>query len=202
MNRYRSAIVVGAAAAAAVVAVVGFNSTVSANDIVISIDGATGGAEGDVILLNETPVPDEFVGATCEATLRAENNSSVHPNNDLIISGGENTVRLENVEDAPGNVVSGSGPAILGDTIRVEMQLGPDGRTSGGFTLEFDCEPLAPPTTVPPETTTTVPPETTTPAPPETTTPPPETTTPAPPVTTTPESPVDPPVPAEPDFTG
>ncbi|MEM9746125.1 MAG: hypothetical protein AAF945_05480 [Actinomycetota bacterium] len=209
MRRRRTAAVV-AAAGATVVAIVGLNSSASANDIVIDIDGAVGGNVGEVIVLTEQPVADEFVGAECLATLRAENNSSVHPGNDLIVSSGGTSTRLDDVEGSPGNVISGTGPVVLGDTITVELEFGQDGRSSGGLTVELDCEQTAPPPTDPPETTvpeTTVPettvPETTVPGAPETTVPETETTTTQPGESEPPpEAPVDPPVSAEPDFTG
>ena len=97
MRRRRTAAVV-AAAGATIVAIVGLNSSASANDIVIDIDGAIGGNVGEVIVLTEQAVADEFVGAECLATLRAENNSSVHPGNNLIVSSGGTSPRLADVE--------------------------------------------------------------------------------------------------------
>jgi hypothetical protein len=129
-----------------------FASPASAiDDIVISIDNIVEGEEGDVIQVASETVDPELVGATCAAELTDTNNESTHPNNDLIITSGEWTATVEDVETEANSSTTIPGEITLGETVVVEIRLGPDGVSSGGFALTFDCEQeVAPATTEPP----------------------------------------------------
>ncbi len=146
-----------------------FASPASAiDDISIPIDGVVRGAPGDVITVASTTVDPELVGATCQAELTDRNNESTHPNNDLIITSGESTRTLEDVETEANSVTVVPGTITLGESVVVQIRLGSDGVSSSGLDLVFDCT-QAPATTVPAPTTTEVPtevlPETQVPAP-------------------------------------
>ncbi len=202
----------GVVAAAVAIWLLLAGSASAAGEIVITIDDNSRGETGSIINLVDYEVPAEYVGRTCSASLLVENNGSVHPKNDLIITTAGNEYVFENFETEPGQTTIGGGEVPIGDRIVVDLRFGDDGRSSSELVLTFDCEEP------PPETTTTVT-ETTTTAPPETTVVPPtsvspETTVPAPsttvptsvaPQTTVPPSTTVPgtaPAPQPPSYTG
>ena len=119
----------------------------------IPIDGVIYGNEGDVIEFASGAVPEEHVGRACFGAAATDNNGSVHPNNDLIITTGATTVIIRDVEDVPGKGHTISGAVVLGETIEVSVKLGADGVSSGGFVLSFECEDVVPPATTAPPTT-------------------------------------------------
>jgi hypothetical protein len=127
---------------------------------------ATGrAAPGSVHPVGSDDVDPSLVGATCDVNVNLANNQSVHPNSDLLISSGSNTVVALDVErDADAIIDTTPGTLLLeDDTITVSVRLGPDGLFSGGFTISFACTPPTPPTTTAPPTTVT--PTTVTPPP-------------------------------------
>lgn len=125
--------------------------------IIIEVEGVARGNEGDVVQVAEEPVPAPLIGALCTGTVATENNSSVHPNNTLIIETGGLSAEIPNVEEDPGEVQVIDGTIVIGDTITVSMRFGPDGVTSGGFLITLIC---AQQTTTTTSTTTTTPPPT------------------------------------------
>jgi hypothetical protein len=109
---------------------------------------------------------------------------------------------VENVEDEAGAVFVGDAEIVLqGATLVVSVRIGPDGISSGGLAITFDCDVQPPTTTEPPATT--APPGTEPPSPTSTEQPPPSVApqTTVPPTTLPPSSP-EPPTAAQPDFTG
>jgi hypothetical protein len=118
------------------------------DDIVVSIDSVAFGDEGDRIPISEQAVPAELVGATCTGDLTVTNNESAHNGNNLIITTGGVETPVPDVEAEENLTLEISGSIVLGDTLTVEMELGPGGVTSGGLTLTLDCTPV---------TTTTLP---------------------------------------------
>lgn len=113
-------------------------------DFTIVLEGVVTGNEGDVVELVSQPVDAALVGQTCSVAGATENNGSVHPGNDVLIATGGASATVAGTEDQPGQVVSGSGTVVLGDTINVSLRFGPDGVSSGGVTLTFTCEAAAP----------------------------------------------------------
>ena len=162
------------------------------DDIVIPIDTVVRSDEGVLTQLASVAVDPELVGASCVVSAEADNNESVHPNNDIIVSSGSDQVELLDVEGADSLVTIASGTLTLGETVLLTLRMGSDRVFSGGITVTIDCETVPEPTTtttVPePTTTTTVPEPTTTttvPEPTTTTTVPESTTTTVPETTTT-----------------
>jgi hypothetical protein len=99
---------------------------------------------GTTHALGAFDVPSNLVGSSCTFEAVADNNISVHPGNDVIMSSGGDSVRLPNIERAPGAVTPSNGPITLGDTINVTLFLGTDngngrGVYSGGFTVNVSC---------------------------------------------------------------
>ncbi len=159
--------------------------------IIIEIDGTTRGAEGSITTIAELAVDPAMVGTACTGTTQTTNNASEHPNNDFILSSGTSTAVFLDWEREAGAVVTTSMTLVLGDTITVELRLGPAEVSSGMVVITLTCAQSEPPptTTTTTTTTTTLPPPpatttttTTTTSPTTTTT---TTTTPAPTTTTT-----------------
>jgi len=160
--------------------------------IIIEIDGTTRGAEGSITTIAELAVDPAMVGTACTGTTQTTNNASEHPNNDFILSSGTSTAVFLDWEREAGAVVTTSMTLVLGDTITVELRLGPAEVSSGMVVITLSCvQPEPPPTTTTTTTTTTLPPTptttttTTTPPTPATTTTTTTTTTPPTPATTT-----------------
>ncbi len=177
MRRIISVLAVGLFA----LALMSFASPASAiDDIIIPIDNERGirGEPGSITTLATAPVEDELVGATCQAELIETNNESVHPDNDLIITSGTWSETVENFESDALSVNVIQGGITLGETVVVQLRFGPNGVSSAGFELAFDCSnPVFPTTTTEAPATTEVPPTTEVPTEvlPETQTPLPQT---------------------------
>ena len=148
--------------------------------IVIEVAGINRGDEGDIIRVASVEVDPGMVGWLCTATAQTGNNASEHPDNDFILTSGGSSTEILDWEAVAGEITHSSGTLVLGESITVDLRLGPRGVSSGGVSIVLTCSPPPPPetttTTTVPETTTTTVPETTTTAPPQTTTtePPPE----------------------------
>jgi hypothetical protein len=124
-------------------------------------------------VLATAPVPAELQGSRCNVQAEAENQSSVHPGNDLIVASGSDSVTLFDVEREAGALTTASGDLTLGSEVTVSLSLGPDGIFSGGIIVTIgSCETptTTTPTTTTPTTTTTTTPTTTTTTPTTTTT--------------------------------
>ncbi len=144
------------------------------DDLVIPVDSVVRGDPGDVIGVADLPVEADLVGASCDIDLVWENNSSTHPDTDLIVTTDGVVTTIADVETTPEGVVASGATVIIGETVKVEIRLGAHGVSSGGLTMNFACVKDVTATTVAP-TTTTIAPTTTTLAP--TTTEAPSTTT-------------------------
>jgi hypothetical protein len=116
-------------------------------EIVIPINTFVKGTEGEFTELATEQVPEEFHGQTCSVIAVSENQTSVHPNNNIHVESGGSSVLLEDVESVPGKV-EGSGVLVLGPTIVVLLEFGDDGLFSAGINIVIDC-------TAPPATTST-----------------------------------------------
>jgi hypothetical protein len=144
------------------------------NSIPIEISGINRGDEGEIIRVASVDVDPGMFGWLCTATAQTENNASEHDDNDFVLTSGSSSAEILNWEAVAGAIVSMSGTLVLGESITVDLRMGPDRVSSGGVRIVLTCSPPPPPetTTTTSTTTTTAPPETTT-----TTTAPPEATT-------------------------
>ena len=159
------------------------------DDIVIRPETVIIDAPGTVHTVANVPVPADLVGKPCDLRVVTKNGQSVHRGNSVITSTGSTRAVVAGVEDDSNGSVLDTRRVELGPQILVELELGPDGSSSLGFTVGFECTPssllppvlpaqqTAPPTTAAPTTAipTTVAPTTTLPP----TTLPPTTTLPA-----------------------
>jgi hypothetical protein len=116
------------------------------------------GEFGSVHQVASSDVAADMVGDVCDVTASADNNGSVHPQSDLIVSSDGTQVTIANVEAVPGAVTIANGELTLGSTITVSVRLGPDGVFSGGGSVELVCTDASPaPTEQSTTTSTTVP---------------------------------------------
>lgn len=113
---------------------------------------------GTVVLLTDPPVEvaSDLVGQECTVVARSENQSSVHPGNDLLVETGDSDVLIQDVEAVPGATVNASRTVVMGSEIAVSLIMGPDEVFSAGITVLVDCAPGATTTTAAPTTTSDV----------------------------------------------
>jgi hypothetical protein len=108
-------------------------------------------------VLGAATVPAELVGTSCGVSTRAENNDSVHPGNDVVVSSGTDSVTLVDVEGSSGKVTTASSPLTLGTEVTITLIMGSDGVFSGGAAafVVVDCTPPTTTTTTSSTSTTT-----------------------------------------------
>jgi hypothetical protein len=115
--------------------------------VVVPISTVVRAPEGSMTVISTTATPDHLVGETCTVSAMAENQSSVHPDNDLIIEGESGDVVLEDVEGSPGAVVTATGTIVLGEEIVITLSMGPHEVFSAGVDVGFACGDIGPTTT-------------------------------------------------------
>lgn len=129
-------------------------------EIIVPVDTHVKAPEDSETILSTTLTPEALIGETCTVTARSENQSSVHPDNDLVVDAGTRVV-LPDVEAEPGGVVTATETLVLSDEIVISLIMGPDEVFSAGIDVRFDCPPEET-TTTSEATTTTISEETTT----------------------------------------
>ena len=106
-------------AVACVAAAVGFTAgPAMAQDptvIQIPLDTVVRGAPESEHLLATVPVAAADQGKECEVVAESVNNSSTHPNTDLIVRSGGGEVVVPDVERAPNVTTEADGTLTLGD---------------------------------------------------------------------------------------
>lgn len=75
----------------------------------------------------------------CSVMATAENQSSVHAGNNLVVASGENQVVLENVERAPNVATEASGELTLANRVSVSLVMGQDDVFSAGMDVVLSC---------------------------------------------------------------
>ncbi|MCL1602211.1 MAG: hypothetical protein M3112_11895 [Actinomycetia bacterium] len=124
-------------------------SALAAPAFIIPIDTVIYEPPGSQTVLADVETPPELIGATCLGFAAAENQSSVHPNNNIIIETGDSVAILEDVEGAPNKVTDATGAITLGPRVKLTLDMGDDGVFSGGLVVVIDVN-CTPPTTLPP----------------------------------------------------
>jgi LPXTG-motif cell wall-anchored protein len=127
-------------------------------EIVVPIEGIQAGPAGSIVVVGTAAVEPQFRNVPCIATAIVRNQASEHPNNDLIISSGNDTIVIPDVESRAFETEEFMLPIVLGESVTVSLRLGSDGYFSGGLDVQFDCTQNIPsssdaPTTVAPVTT-------------------------------------------------
>jgi hypothetical protein len=135
------------------------------SDLTIPSYGVVRGAEGSTATVGSVDVPASLQGLPCQVELIGQNNESTHPDNDLTVKTGTQTETFTDIESVAFGSGQVDGTMVLGGVVVLTLTFGPDGVTSGGYAVNFDCEPPA-------TTTTSTTPSTTTPKPPLPPTPP------------------------------
>ena len=137
MKIFRWVAVVGALAAVVFTIPTGASAD---GEINVEIDGiSTGNAEGSRITVYEEAVAPEIVGNECTGTLSTGNNDSVHPGNAVVVTTNGVEYVASGVEDGAFETLTLAESFVIGDTLLVEVQFGPDGTTSGGLSLNLTC---------------------------------------------------------------
>ena len=124
-------------------------SALAAPAFIIPIDTVIYEPPGSQTVLADVETPPELIGATCLGFAAAENQSSVHPGNNIIIETGDSVAILEDVEGAPNKVTDATGAITLGPRVKLTLDMGDDGVFSGGLVVVIDVN-CTPPTTLPP----------------------------------------------------
>jgi len=122
--------------------------------ISIPLDSVSFGPEGTTKLLASVDVPADLVGQTCSVIGQADNQESVHPGNDLIITTGDEELVIADFEREGNLVLRADEIETIGRTIEVNIRFGEDRFSSGGFVVSVECdlEEEVPPTTAAPTT--------------------------------------------------
>lgn len=123
-------------------------------EISIPIDTFVDADEDSTTPLASADVPDGFAGHMCEVAAHAENQSSVHPGNDLVVESGTSQVVLSDVESEPGRIVEATELLELGEVVTVSLVMGPDEIFSAGIEVTVECHEEEPTTTTTTTTTT------------------------------------------------
>lgn len=163
---------VGVGGLAAVLLGVVAASPAGAQDLVLPTDTVIYAEAGSVVELGHVPVDASAAGPLCTWEISATNQSSAHPGNDIIVTSGDDSLILADVESSEGKVSATSGSVYLADEVVVTLRMGADGVFSGGLDLTIRYDSCTTPTTAPPETAppeepvpeTTVPPTTAAPS--------------------------------------
>lgn len=129
----------------ALVLLVAMASGASAAEFIIPINTWVEAPPGSVTVLTTVDVPEELIGYSCLTIAVAANGESVHPNNDLIVSSGGDSVVLYDVERASFELTEASGTLVLGPTATVSLLMGGHGQFSGGLDVILDGECTPPP---------------------------------------------------------
>lgn len=124
-------------------------------ELTVPIDTVIRGKSGTQHLLAQVSVPAGFQGATASVSAQGENNSSVHPGNNLIVASNGTSVVLEDVEREAGVTTVANGTLTLGSDITISLVMGDDKVFSAGITVKITCEEEPPPP-VEPESELTV----------------------------------------------
>ncbi len=130
---------------ASLAAIVGIPNPAGAEDeISITPSSSISGEPGSIRTVATSDVPTEFVGSSCKLSVVAENGSSTHIGNTLIVITGDSRVEIPGIEDTPDGSVVAELDVVLGSAIELQVHLGDEGLSSLGFTAGFDCPEEAP----------------------------------------------------------
>lgn len=123
-------------------------------EISIPIDTVVDAERDSTTQLATADVPEGFAGHMCTVFAHAENQTSVHKGNDLVVASGTSQVVLSNVEAEPGQVVEATEQLELGELITVSLIMGPDEVFSAGIDVSVECLEEEPTTSTTTTTTT------------------------------------------------
>ncbi len=97
------------------------------------------GEEGSVQTLAEADVEPDQVGQLCTLEVHVENQFSVHPGNDILITASGAQTVIEDIEAQPDGDRDLTAQIVLGPTLLVQLRFGPHQVSSMGFEISVDC---------------------------------------------------------------
>jgi len=139
MKSFRNLVISGVASILMVTAL-SLPVVAAGGSLTIPISTVVKAPAGSTHVLAEKFVDQNLVGMSCDVQATGENQSSVHPGNNLVITSGTGTITLEDVERAANVITPANGELVLGEKIIVTLIMGNDKVFSGGMKLEFDCQ--------------------------------------------------------------
>lgn len=125
----------------------GSASSAQGDGLTIPASTVIRGNAGDVIELGRIPVDTARAGPLCTWQATVMNQTSVHPNTDILLESNGTTLVLADVEAVPNKVTSNSGSVFLADEVVVSVRLGPLGLFSGRMEVTIDYSKCQPTTT-------------------------------------------------------
>lgn len=115
-----------------------------------SYDTGAFGDPGTQLVLGSASVPAGEAGLSCDVVIDIGNNESIHPDSDVTVSTGSDSVVFPNTEGQRGDPGPVTEKMVLGDTITVTLTFGADGVFSGSGSVDLGaCVSPEPPVTVP-----------------------------------------------------
>lgn len=111
------------------------------------------GQAGDVVELGRIAVDTARAGPLCTWQATVNNQTSTHPNSDILLESNGTTLVLADVESVPNKVTSNSGSVWLAEEVVVSVRLGSEGLFSGRMVVTIDYSNCPPVTTTVPSTT-------------------------------------------------
>lgn len=128
---------------ALLIAVAGVAPAWAVESIVLDQDRILYGEEGSTSQLADVAIDADRIGASCTLRVHTENQFSVHPGNDLLITTGGTQSVIEDVEAEPDAGRDLSAAIVLGPDLLVELRFGADQVSSMGFDLSVECPDVA-----------------------------------------------------------
>jgi hypothetical protein len=113
---------------------------VSSPQISIPVNTVIRGNAGSTHILAEVNVDKEIIGMICSVNATAENQGSVHPGNNIVVSSGSENVTLIDVEREANGITNAEDELTMSSDLTVTLILGKDKVFSGGMDVNLHCE--------------------------------------------------------------
>jgi hypothetical protein len=108
--------------------------------ISVPVNTIVRGDVGSTHILAEKDVDQELIGMVCSVNATAENQGSVHPGNNIVVSSGDGSVKLVNVEREANGITNAERKLAMSSDLTVTLVLGEDKVFSGGMNVNLKCE--------------------------------------------------------------
>jgi hypothetical protein len=118
------------------------------NSAEMTFDEVLVASEGTVVQAGEMLIDPSLHGSMCEVSVDMENQISVHPGTDLILTVGGSQVVITDVEGAGNSAATTAHSVVAGETLRADVRIGSDGVSSMGFRVRMTCDSGAAPVLV------------------------------------------------------
>lgn len=108
--------------------------------ITIPVNSVVRGQAGSEHVLAEETVDEIYRTMICTVIATAKNQGSVHPNNDLYINSGTDSVVLSDVERESNVLTTANKELKMDEKLTVTLKLGQDKVFSGGLDVKLTCK--------------------------------------------------------------